>query len=312
MNPEVSVIVPAYNTEVYIVRAIESALGQTEKNIEVIVVDDGSTDATVEVARSIPDKRLKVLVNQKNIGVSSARNRALREAQGKWIAVLDSDDWYAPERLEKLLQVAYVEDADLIADDLYFIQDGEKSPQTTFLLKTGLQIDKIRQIDAITFVETDMPGQRVLSLGLTKPLVKRDFLVQHGIEYDETIEIGEDFAFYLKCLVSGARFILIPEAYYFYRARQGSLVTQSRVKHFNQSWRLTLNFLQEEEVVKNNPALVRALSKNLAAFEKNIAYYSVVEPIKRGDLLEALIEMVHNPYFIVHFLTKMLKFIYRT
>ncbi len=309
MNPEVSVIIPAYNTEAYIELAIESALGQTEKNIEVIVVDDGSTDATAEVARGFPDKRLKVLVNQQNLGVSGARNRALREAKGKWVAVLDSDDWYAPERLEKLLQVAYAKDADLIADDLYLMRDSEKSPVTTLLRKNGEQTNKIRQIDSISFVEIEVTTfeQRrgVLSLALTKPIVKRDFLIQHGIKYDETIEVGEDFAFYLKCLLNGARFFLVPEPYYFYRKRQGSLINQSRVKHFNQSCRLTINFLQEDKNVKNNPELVRSLSKNLAGLKKNIAYYRVVEPLKQGKLLAALIEMVRNPYFFMHFITQL-------
>lgn len=185
MNPEVSVIIPAYNTEAYIAQAIESALGQTGENIEVIVVDDGSTNATAEVARGFRDKRLKLLVNQQNLGVH-------------------------------------------------------------------------------------MPEKRVLSLGLTKPIVKRDFLIQHGIEDDETIEMGEDFTLCLKCLLNGARFILVTEPYYFYRIRQASLVNKSKVQHLNQACRVTLNVLQKEEV-KNNPELVSVLRKNLAAFEKSVA-----------------------------------------
>ncbi|MEH2161398.1 MAG: glycosyltransferase family 2 protein [Nostoc sp.] len=106
MNPKVSVIIPAYNTEAYIAKALESALEQTLNDIEVIMVDDGSNEQTVEVAKSFTDKRLKIIVNQKNIGVSAARNRALIAAQGEWIAILDSDDWYDPKRLEKLVFLA--------------------------------------------------------------------------------------------------------------------------------------------------------------------------------------------------------------
>lgn len=136
-RPEVSVIIPAYNTAAYVAQAIESALDQTFKNIEVIIIDDASTDATVKVAKRFSDERLKIFVNHQNLGAGGARNRALRTAKGKWIAVLDSDDWYAPERLEKLLQLAYTEEADLIADDLYLIRDGEKAPWSTLIAERG-------------------------------------------------------------------------------------------------------------------------------------------------------------------------------
>lgn len=132
MNPRVSIIIPAYNTDNYIKQAIESALGQTESRIEVIVVDDASTDKTVEVVRTFTDQRLKLLVNESNKGPSYSRNRALKEAKGEWVALLDSDDWYAPNRLEKLLQVAYQKNADLIADDMHLIADDTDSSHNTY------------------------------------------------------------------------------------------------------------------------------------------------------------------------------------
>jgi succinoglycan biosynthesis protein ExoO len=303
MHLEVSVIIPAYNTESYIAQAIESALNQTQKNIEVIVVDDASRDATAEVAKSFTDTRLKVLVNQQNLGAVGARNHALREAKGKWIAVLDSDDWYAPERLENLLQVAYAEKADLIADDLYLVQDGEKCPFGTWLGWSGEQIDQIRHIDLIYFVETDRYGQRGLHLGISKPLIKRDFLIQHGIEYDESLRMGQDFWFYINCLVHGSRFVLVPKPYYFYRSRKGSLVTQSQLERLNQYYRATVHFLEQESVQKNFE-LVRVLSENLTIFEKNRAYYRVVEPLKKRAWLAAFTEIIRNPCWVVDFIRK--------
>jgi succinoglycan biosynthesis protein ExoO len=305
MNPEVSVIIPAYNAEAYIVKAIESALQQTEKNIEVIVVDDGSTDATPDVAREIPDKRLKVIVNQQNLGLSGARNRGIREAKGKWVALLDSDDWYQPERLEKLLQVAYAEDADMIADNMYLIRDGEKFPWSTLLYESGEQIGKIKQIDPVYFVETDIYGQQGLHLGITKPLFKRDFLVQHGIEYDESAKMIQDFWLNMRCLMQGARFIFVSEPYYFYRSHPGSMVTKNKLNFLNETCIATRNFIHQEELVEKHPELARALSKYLAAYERNRVYYSVVEPLKQGKLLKALMEMKNNPYFFVQFITQL-------
>jgi succinoglycan biosynthesis protein ExoO len=301
--PEVSVIIPAYNTAAYIARAIGSALGQTLKDIEVIVVDDASTEATTEIAKSFCDQRLKVLVNQQNLGVSAARNRGLREAKGKWIAVLDSDDWYASKRLEKLLQIANAEGADVIIDDLYLVQNGEKSPWSTLLYESGEQIYQVINIDPVYFIETGIYGQRGLHLGIAKPIFKRDFIVRHGITYDETMQVVEDFCFSMKCLVNGANFVFVPKPYYFYCARPGSLVTQSKVRHINQ-FSYAISYLLQHESVQINSRLVHSLSKNLVVLKKNKAYYSVVEPLKQKKFLKALVEAMYNPYFFLHFITQ--------
>ncbi|MEH2107465.1 glycosyltransferase family 2 protein [Nostoc sp.] len=303
MNPKVSVIIPAYNTEAYIAKAIESALEQTLDDIEVIIVDDGSTDKTVEIAKSFTDQRLKIMVNQQNLGVSAARNRALRAAQGEWIAVLDSDDWYVPERLEKLVSLANEINADMIADDLHLIKDGATSPWSTLIQESGECIDKIIPIDIAYFVETDVYGKPGLHLGLSKPLFKREFLVKHGIMYDENLSIAEDFWFDMKFLINGARFFLVPKPYYFYRSRTISLVRQNILSALNQYLSSTKYFM-EQEAVKKNPALIRALSYNLTVYNKNLDYFKVVMPIKEGKWLTVLTEIRKNPYFIFDFISR--------
>ena len=304
MNPKVSVIIPAYNTEAYIAKAIESVLEQTLTDIEVIIVDDASSDKTVEVAKSFTDPRLKVIVNQQNLGAAAARNRALRAAQGEWIAVLDSDDWYAPERLSKLVSLANERNADMIADDLYLIEDGETSPWSTLIQESEERIDQILQVDIVYFVETDVYGQPGLHLGISKPLFKREFLVKHGIEYDDAIRMGQDFWIDMKCLIKGARFFLEPKPYYFYRSRPGSLVHKSQLSRLNQYLNASNSFMQQE-VVKKNPALMRALSYNNSVYKKNLAYLKVVEPLKEGKWLTALTEMGKNPYFFYDFISRL-------
>lgn len=310
MNPKVSVVIAAYNTEDYIAKAIESALAQTESNIEVIVVDDGSSDATVDVAKSFSDRRLKVMVNSRNMGQNAALNRALKVAQGQWIAPLDSDDWYAPDRLEKLLQIADAENADMIADDVYYIQDGQKLPWNTLLSESGQQIEQITPIEPIFFVENDLPGIGGFPLGLTKPLFKRDFLIQHSIEYDENVKASQDFWFDVKCLAHGARFIFVPQPYYFYRSRAGSVVTGSKVKRLEQYCNATQYFLQQD-YIKQKPELWRALFKRLQLLEKTRPYFCVVDPLKQKKWLAAVREMVRHPYFFVHLTNQLPKILSR-
>lgn len=108
MNDLVSVIMPSYNTGKYIAESIESVLNQTYQNWELIIVDDCSTDNTVSgVKPYLTEKRVHFLENSQNSGAAITRNRALREAKGKWVAFLDSDDLWMPDKLEK--QIDFME-----------------------------------------------------------------------------------------------------------------------------------------------------------------------------------------------------------
>lgn len=108
MNELVSIITPSYNTAKFIGETIESVQAQTYQNWEMIIVDDCSSDNTDEVvAKYLSDKRIQFIKNEKNSGAAVSRNRALREAKGKWIAFLDSDDLWMPTKLEK--QISFME-----------------------------------------------------------------------------------------------------------------------------------------------------------------------------------------------------------
>lgn len=102
MDELVSIVMPSYNTGKYIKDSVESVLAQTYRNWELLIVDDCSTDNTDDVIKPfLNDNRIKYLKNDKNSGAAVSRNRALREAKGKWIAFLDSDDLWFPDKLEK-------------------------------------------------------------------------------------------------------------------------------------------------------------------------------------------------------------------
>ena len=100
----VSIITPAYNGEEYIAETINSVLAQTYTNWEMLIIDDCSTDRTIEVVKGFGDSRIHFIQNSTNSGAAIARNKALAEAKGKWIAFLDSDDLWYPEKLEKQIE----------------------------------------------------------------------------------------------------------------------------------------------------------------------------------------------------------------
>ena len=107
MNNLVSIIMPSYNTGKYIAEAIQSVINQTYKYWELIIVDDCSSDNTDEIVTSFSEPRIKFFKNKINSGAAVSRNRALREAKGRWIAFLDSDDLWRIDKLEK--QIGFME-----------------------------------------------------------------------------------------------------------------------------------------------------------------------------------------------------------
>ncbi len=126
MDELVSVIMPSYNTAKFISETIDSVLTQTYTNWELIIVDDCSTDNTDEVVKSfLSDDRIKYIKNEKNSGAAFSRNRALCEAKGKWIAFLDSDDLWLPEKLEK--QIEFMEKNDYHFSYTNYIEIDEES-----------------------------------------------------------------------------------------------------------------------------------------------------------------------------------------
>jgi glycosyltransferase involved in cell wall biosynthesis len=126
---KVSAVIPAFNRRDYLPRAIDSALAQTVPVDELVVVDDGSTDGSAEFLQSQYGNRLRV-VRQANLGVAGARRRGIQEARGEWIAFLDSDDEWLPDRNAKLVKAAECVPADVawIFGDLSFVTDDGESP----------------------------------------------------------------------------------------------------------------------------------------------------------------------------------------
>ncbi len=106
-NPRVTVFIPVYNRELYVGEAIESILAQTFSDFEILLIDDGSTDHSVEKIRSFSDSRIRLICNEENLGIPKTRNRGVELARGQYMAMLDSDDRAYPARLEK--QVAFLE-----------------------------------------------------------------------------------------------------------------------------------------------------------------------------------------------------------
>ena len=215
-------IIPAYNAQDTIADAVGSALAQTVRESEVLVVDDASTDATAarvaELARA--DARVHLLRHAKNRGAGASRNTGLDAARGQWLAPVDADDALEPERFERLCAEAEATHADLIADNMLFDDGDGAAPE--YAWAPGV-LARASPLTVAALVESDMPRNGICSFGYLKPVMRRDFLERHRLRYDERLFMTEDFHLFVSAVLAGGRFGLVDWAGYRYRRRAGSL-----------------------------------------------------------------------------------------
>lgn len=215
----VSVVIPAFNATGFLAKAVSSALAQIPSPLEVIIVDDASTDDTRAVAEALAagEPRIRVLALPVNGGPAMARNAGFAAARGEWIAVLDADDAFAEGRLRRLLETAAASSADIVADNIasYDHIAGQ-------IVGVGVRsVGAPRTIDVYDFVGASRGPRKDIDWGLLKPMFRRAFLAEHALAYPEGLRHGEDFVFVFQTLLAGARFIFTPEPGYLYTQRWG-------------------------------------------------------------------------------------------
>ena len=196
----ITVLMPAFNAAAYIEPAIESALCQTEPRFELLVIDDGSADDTAarvtEFCRQ--DPRVRLIRMARNGGPAAARNRGIEEARGAWITLLDADDAYEPARLERLLALGDRTAADVVSDNLLVCPD-DGTPYPLIPARSLPEPKLMRPADFVLSELDDSDGPLVC-YGYMKPMIRREFMLQHGLRYDSQARFGEDYTLYSACL----------------------------------------------------------------------------------------------------------------
>lgn len=209
--PTISIIIPAYNVERTILETIESVQQQTFSNFEIIVINDGSTDQTLEVLKNVQDERLKVF-SYENGGVSVARNRGISYAKGQFIAFLDADDLWTPDKLElQLAALQHKKEAGVAYSWTYFKYEKEERSYA----------DESNSFEGNVYA--DLLLKNFLHNG-SNPLIRREAIEYVGF-FDPTLKIGEDWDFYLR-LAARWPFVLVRKPQIIYRQYPSSSSSQ--------------------------------------------------------------------------------------
>jgi succinoglycan biosynthesis protein ExoO len=280
---DVTVVIPAFNAAGFVHRAIDSALSQEGVALEVVVVDDASSDDTATAVRERYPGAENVRVHRldRNSGPSAARNAGFQRARGKWIAVLDADDIFAPGRLRRLFDAGERLGTEMIADNVRFY-DAVKDRLHEPMLR---EMDAERLLDLHTFVAGARPGTGELDFGLLQPMFLRSFLERHGLRYAEDVRHGEDFLLYFEALLSGARFVTLAEAGYHCTLRNSG---QSRTVVDYPSQIRDVQRLQQRPDVSKDARLMSLLndrSRALARWSTEHAFYEAVRRRRYGRAL---------------------------
>ena len=226
MPPVVSVVMPAYNTEKYIQEAVSSIEKQTLKDWELLVVDDCSTDQTYDILLKLAqeDARIRIIRNQTNCGAAMSRNIAFSQCSGKYVALLDSDDLWEPEKLEKQVMCAEKTGADIIYCSYSIIDEYGRKKSPDFIVPEHTDFDSMLKKSTIS---------------CSTALLKSELVVQFQFP---THMYHEDLAYWLELLKNGANAVGVTEVLASYRIIPGSR-TFNKVQSAVNRWKIYTVYL---------------------------------------------------------------------
>jgi succinoglycan biosynthesis protein ExoU len=290
-EPRVDVIIAAKDAAATIGRAVASALVEPE-TAKVIVIDDGSSDDTVDAARLADDGTGRLLVASlpQNQGPSAARNHALRISESAYIAILDADDFLVPGRFARLFAEP---DWDIIADNILFVPEQKLSdPQA--IIPPDLAPEP-RLISFVDFVDGNVSrySRKRSQLGFLKPVIRREMLDQFDLRYAPAVRLGEDFLLVVQLLAHGARFKVLRSCGYIAVERGASLSAMHRLEDLG-------NLLQAEGEMMANLDLAphnrRSLQRRIAQTRRKYALRNLLHVKKERGLLVAMCGFATHPF----------------
>ncbi len=292
--PDVSFVIAAYNAEDTLGRAIDSALAQGAVSMEVIVVDDCSSDGTRDLVGSHPDPRVRLVAMPRNGGPGAARNAGLDAARGRWVAVLDSDDALRPDRMARLIARAEKAEAQIAVDNLDVIR-GENEPAGTMFPEAVLT--RMPLMTLAKFISSNMIFQSEHNFGYMKPVFERAFLEKHHLRFDEALRIGEDYIFLASALARGGVCAVEPMAGYLYYIRDGSISRVLKLQHVEAMITADAKFFAEHPFGAAALAAQRRRTRNL---KDVLSFLMLIDSLKNGALPAALKIACSNPRAVRH------------
>ena len=224
MKIHVSIIVPIYNAELYLKKCINSLINQTLKNIEIILINDGSTDNSAKICKdyALNDNRI-IYVETLNGGVSRARNTGVAQSKARWVTFVDADDWVEPYYCEKLLSYTN-ENVDTVMARTFTFMDGKILEDGYRGIKAMYFRDNVEKYPLYVSIVNDSNKVRVYPHLATcsAKLFKKKLLLENNITYNEQLKYYEDAIFNMNVIACSDTVCIAPDVLYYYRMHNSS------------------------------------------------------------------------------------------
>lgn len=283
MNDLVSIIVPVYNVEPYVKRCVESLWEQTYQNIEIILVDDCSTDNSLEVCKHLQETGrniLPVLHHECNEGQEGTRNSGIEAASGQWVMFLDSDDTYTPNAVEKMVEFASVNDCDMVFAPYNSIKNGAVEVRKATIAEfAGTREDFAKHC------LIDIPFDVLSCVGAK--IYRKRLLDDRHIRFDRTYKYNEDAAFMATSLSKAGRVGYLDLPYYNYIRRDSNSIQSSYRPHMflsiQKSRAITRKFLEDNQAYSGERKRIFDSAQISLAFESlyNEASFASYDEFKK-------------------------------
>lgn len=280
MENLVSVIMPVYNVENYIVKSIQSVLNQTYNNFELLIINDGTLDNSIEKVKYFDDQRIKI-IHKQNGGLSDARNTGIASAQGDYLYFIDSDDWIEPNLLELAVASILKNNADFVLFGYYL--DNEDAKQNLLNSKKVVQ-DNVAFIRDNSNFELQENTLNLLGYAWNK-VYKTSLIKQNKLFFDKGISLVEDMLFNSKVYSIASQIVFIDKALYHYIERPvASLIKNfhpnsfqlilfkiKAIDKFLTSWKIDDN-VKNQTIAQSLIIGIRYCVNNLFAFKNNLSF----------------------------------------
>lgn len=302
---KLSVIVPVYNVEEYIEECIESILNQTLKEIEIIIVNDGSTDKSMNIVNKFIDSRIKIVTKQ-NGGLSSARNAGLKVATGQYIAFIDSDDFLQNHSAyEDMYNIAIKSNVDIVAGNAiwYFGEDN------MYAMERNKELFNKEVMSINEFLINSIESNRIYA-PVWLNIYNREMLIKNDLFFKEGI-LHEDEHFTPRVMLSTDKIAIYQKEFYVYRQREGSIMNSGKsLKSFQD---INSTCIELEEIfnkLENNQLketmcnylskiLIESLWKNnIKDITKDVKRFIINNSYKRGMRIRSLLIYISVGFYI--------------